>query len=126
MQLAQMLVGHEVSLLAAWLCAVLIVVKRANLRLQGAEQVAAQLAAEGFGRANRSSPAQLFAGFLTQTAAIVAAWQHGKRFRCHADLPEAQHTVHWHAQNAQGAEAGKALGACSPRCINTHAPGLSN
>ena len=41
--------------------------------------MARRLAAEG--SANFSTSAQLFAGFLTQTAAIIAAWQHGKRFR---------------------------------------------
>ena len=47
--------------------------------LQAADDMARRLANEG--SANFSTPAQLFAGFLTQTTAILAAWQHGKRFR---------------------------------------------
>lgn len=55
------------------------------LALQAADDVARHLAAEG--SANRSSPAQLFAGFLAQTAAIIAAWQRGKRFRFGVKIP---------------------------------------
>jgi hypothetical protein len=61
-------------------CRSTVQLQYAAAALQAADAVARQLAAEG--SANRSSPAQLLAGFLAQTAAILAAWQRGKRFRC--------------------------------------------
>ena len=73
--------------------------------------MARQLAAEG--STNRSTLAQLFAGFLAQTAAILAAWQRGKRFRFSLEDPD-MHMPHNCCVTAPGPGASGAAAAAVP------------
>jgi len=54
-------------------------IKSATDASQGAEWVAWQLKAAGFGRDNGTQPAQLLASFFAQTAPVMAAWEAGTR-----------------------------------------------